>query len=502
MGSTLELTAACVDDPRLDERLRAQPRESRRSLLTQADALTLGSRAQRQLAAAVYRALHDDIDPADADGARRSAWFVRQLQTLDPAAAPLVRKTADSCPDEDARMRARLLSARFTASEGDVRTAERSILDVVETARGSGSALESSAFFHAARVAANHEDCVRALAYSWRALSVTAPGVPPRWIALVRRCRADTFGTMRDAVRCERELRAAEAVLPHLDPEDRRSQRAEMAATRGNALLRLGRSAEAIGHLQWSLDETEGPGSVRTAWIHTMLAEAYLARGRSDLAASHVARARRVGGTDGLVLLELDLLQVRLQQTAGGSVSARPHALKLLDRLDTEGRRVAGPACRTRLALAVADVLCDARVDLAEPRRAYDLAATSQLEAVARLDHEASSQPELLSMAPDDIAALSEHRDRVREERTKVESDFKRYFEAAARRSVPAFLAALAGEKAQIAACAWCGRIRGSDGHWLPVAHHLPTEDVLDLTHAICDDCMLPVVRGASGRTR
>ncbi|MCE9636723.1 MAG: hypothetical protein K8T90_13550 [Planctomycetes bacterium] len=450
MAPRLELTAASVEDPRLDERLRAESPEARRALLTEADALTRGSRDQRQLAAAVYRALHDDIDPAGAQGARRAAWFVHGVRVLDPAAAPLVRKAAAACPDPEARMRARLLAARFTAAEGDVRSAETQILDVMTAARGTGSSIEASAFFHAARVAADHEDCVRALAYSARALAVAAPDTPPHWTALAHRCRADAFGAMRDGVRCERELRAAEGVMSHLDPDDRRSQRAAIAAARGRALLRLGRADGAIGNLDAALAETDGANPARAA------------------------------------------------VTTGGAAAARPHALALLDRLDAEGRRVAGPGCRTRLALAVAAVLCEARVDLAEPRRAYDLAATSQLEAVSRLDREAATQPELLAMASDDLAALSEHRDRVHADRAKVATEFRRYFEAAARRSVPAFLAALAGDRKQVAACAWCGRIRGSDGRWLPVAHHLPTEDVLDLTHAICDDCMLPVVRSAS----
>lgn len=498
MGTRLELTAASAEDPRLDERLRAEPPEARSALLSEADVLSAGARTQRRLAAAVYRALHDDIDPSGGDGARRAAWFVHELQSLDPAAAPLVRKAAAACPDAEARMRARLLAARFTASEGDVRTAERQILDVVDAARGTGSALEASAFFHAARVAANHEDCVRALAYSSRALAVTSPDVPARWTALVHRCRADAFGAMRDRIRCERELRATEALVPRLDADERRTQRAEIAAARGSALLRLGRTSEALPHLEQSLEESEGGATGRTAWVHAMLAEARLANGRADLAATHVARALRTASDDCLLAYELELVQVRLQRTAGGAASARPRAVALLDRLDTEGRRVAGPVCRARLALAVADVLCEARADLTEPRRAYDLAATSQLEAVSRLDSDAATQPELVGLRPDDLDALREHRDRVHEDRTRAEAGFKRFFEAAARRSAPAFLAALAAKTGHVAACAWCSRIRGSDGRWLPVAHHLPTEDVLEVTHAICDDCMVPVLRHAT----
>lgn len=498
MGHRIELTAAAVEDPTLEAQIRDAPTEARAALLVEADQLRAGGDAQRRLAHIVYRALHADIDPSRDADARRAAWFVAELQTLHPAAAPLVRKTAERCSNSDTRLAATLLAARFAEFDGDLAEADRLLRSTVDAVRGTRSQLEFAALFHTARVAANHEDCARALTYSARALTIQAKGVSLLWIGRVQRCRADAFATMRDSARCEKAILAAEAVLPRLSAADASVQRGEIAIARANALLRRGLAERALPWLEQAMDAQSRAASGKTSWALVLSAQAMTDLGRVEDAAVLVARALRSGLRHDVLDFELELVQVRLQRIAGGAASARPLASELLARLATKGRSVVGPDRRARLALELAKLLGDDSADVSGPRRAFDLAATSFVEAISRIDRESASLPELSSFDVDDLVALAEFRGRETRAHLEVQTAVARFFEDAARREGPAFLKALTTRGTGLTACAWCGRIRGTDGRWLPIAHYLPSEDVLDFTHGVCEVCQAPLLHEAA----
>lgn len=496
MAIPFELTAAAAEDPRLEERLRAESEGSRAALLAEADRLRGGNDGQRRLALVVYRALHADVDPTTIDGSRRAAWVIDQLRSIHPAAAAIVRRTAAGCADDSARLRAAALSARYAEREGDPAGAERILAAVMREVRGTGTTLEFGVLEHAARIAADHEDCARALALAATALALPSAAAPAALAARAHRCRADAFGSMRDAARCERELRAAQNAASRAERRDAEPLRAEIAASRAAALLRRGLAAQAVPWIDQSL-ECEGdegaPGRIR--WAHVLGARTMLDLGRTDAAARHVARALRIDRHGDVAEFELELVQVRLQRAAGGPASARPRAAALVARLAGAGRRIVGPGLRTRLATDLAQVLGELGGDVEEARRAYDLAASSLVETIARVDRDIVSMPELGTLPADDLDALREHRDREQARRSEVQATVARFFDRAARESGPAFLARLTGRAATLTVCAWCGRIRGSDGRWLPVGHVLPGEETLELSHAACETCFERTVR-------
>jgi hypothetical protein len=261
-----------------------------------------------------------------------------------------------------------------------------------------------------------------------------------------------------------------------------------------------GEAARALPQLAQALDAGGEPSPHRLRRVHVMGARAALDLGRPEEAAAHLARSIRAAARDEVLDLEVELVQVRLQRVAGGASSARPRAVQFAHRLAGIGRRVVGPDRRARLAVDVARILAEPDGDAVAARRAYDLAVSSVLESLSRAIRDAGTDRETGSLAPDDLSALLEHRDRALAAHADLERAVAAFLEDASRRHGPTILARISGSDGRLAACAWCGRIRGPGGSWLPIAHLLPSADILDVTHGVCDPCALRLGRQCAAR--
>ena len=49
-----------------------------------------------------------------------------------------------------------------------------------------------------------------------------------------------------------------------------------------------------------------------------------------------------------------------------------------------------------------------------------------------------------------------------------------------------AFLYTGGHDRSLVRLCAWCKRVSTRDGHWLPLAHYIPSDPEILVTHGIC----------------
>lgn len=480
MERRFELTAAAAEDPQLGEHLRSESAGSRASILADADRLASGNETQRHLAALVLCELHGDIDPATPVGARRAAWFVKSSRWVDARAAALLRRIAESHPDADVRARAAALAVRIADDAGDAAAATRGFRIATARAPGGAAALDLS------DIAIRHEACAIALSECDRAIAECSD--VPRIVFLARRIRADAFAVLGDAVRCERELHLADPWIPRLGSEDARIARADCAAVRMRLHLVRNEPAIALRNLLPAFDDGGAAGPARTCDLHVGGARALLALGRNGDAAAHVARAIRSGVADARLELEIEMLEVRLQHVAGGIASARQRAAELVTRLSGTARRTFGPLRRAKVATQLAMMLAEPSGDVHAALRAWDLCASSVLEALGRRDAVAS-------LSEDDAAALREHRQRQEAERANVTTSVARFLESAARRHGTSILAGRDSGPGHITFCPWCARARYGEGAWSPDEDVRGTADVVEVIHGACDDCASALVR-------
>ena len=52
-----------------------------------------------------------------------------------------------------------------------------------------------------------------------------------------------------------------------------------------------------------------------------------------------------------------------------------------------------------------------------------------------------------------------------------------------------AFLYTGGHDRSLVRLCAWCKRVSTRKGHWLPLAHYIPSDPELLVTHGICAEC-------------
>ena len=495
MGDRVELTAAALEDPRLESRLRSQPPDARRALLAEADRLRTGSEAQQRLAYVAYRTLQDDVDPAQPAGASRAAWVLLRLQQSDDRWAPFVRRAADCCAHDETRLRALALCAGKADRDGDLTEAGRMFAAVADAPGDVAPELRLEAVLHAAHAAAVREDCRSALSWTLRALATGPSRLGARSEALVHRVRAEIFASMRDPGRTERELLLAESRAPHLADSEARALRSEIAAVRGTMALRQGLSERAAGLLEQSLVDLGASEIERRRRTHLAFAGALLDLRRADRAAAHLARAMKLaGGGRACVDVEQDWVRIRIQRAAGGPLGAVSSARALLARVETELRPVLGPLRRARLAADLARILVDASAPRDEQGAAWDLAATTAVEAavLARLSIPADGDE--CGIGDDDVMALRDHSARALAAFVALQWHVARFIGTAIAEHGADALAPAAPDDERIVACPWCalvqrGHAADGTGSWDTIATLTEGDVRRGVRHAPCEDC-------------
>jgi hypothetical protein len=116
-------------------------------------------------------------------------------------------------------------------------------------------------------------------------------------------------------------------------------------------------------------------------------------------------------------------------------------------------------------------------------RVAFDIAATASLRSIVEAHRATCDLPELAEATPYDWELLARYRQRL----ASGQRDLLDTVAAHLRPGEPAFDLLASNDLFRL--CAWCGRVRASDDHWLPVAHFLPPDDSPRVTHGICPDC-------------
>jgi hypothetical protein len=145
------------------------------------------------------------------------------------------------------------------------------------------------------------------------------------------------------------------------------------------------------------------------------------------------------------------------------------------------------------------DLACEIASHLAEyPEHAeaachvYDLAATMVLRRIRQLAARWEELPELAETSAQDLPYLRLLRNTYHGWQTRlmgsVVETIRRHRDSL---GAELFTGAGATGDSIVRLCAWCGRLHTRSGHWLPVAHYVPGDDDLWVSHAICPDCVV-----------
>ena len=129
-------------------------------------------------------------------------------------------------------------------------------------------------------------------------------------------------------------------------------------------------------------------------------------------------------------------------------------------------------------------------------RRAFDFAAAVTLSRIAELDALTRAVPELSSLSEDDKAWIRQLEAHYREEQGTLLEHVAALLRTG-RDADAAFLYTGGHDQSLVRLCAWCKRVSTRRGHWLPLAHYIPADPEILVTHGICSECREQTERGA-----
>jgi hypothetical protein len=283
-------------------------------------------------------------------------------------------------------------------------------------------------------------------------------------------------------VRRQAHVTAHEAALIR---NDLPSARAHLEA----ALAEHARDLRTAGHLEKTLAHAEAQFALRAGDI---------GRVQALLAAP---AARRMPGTWVL----WDVLEVELLLLTQRYSEAHGLARDTLARIESaDERRRLGTGRRFNAAEALGRLLSGPGGEAELATRAYRCAADAAFDRLTELERCVDDLPGLFDALPDDREALSEYRRRfATRHRHVLEHLHDLLVTAENEGGLPAWATAAPG--GMTAVCAWCRCVRGIDGRWLPLGQFVNSGAAFNVTHGICDRCVVslrPDVRTAGRGAR
>jgi len=465
-------------------RAAALPEAERDRLLKEADALYRGGRDDRRRALNCWLALRDSLDPArPADRPRVLALLIGVPPGIEDL-VPLARR-AEADGGDLLRSPASIHLGRVDADEGRLGAAEERFRAALALERGRGTEGEYFAASSLTTLCLRGNREFEALVLARRLLRLSeALGEETR----IRFALMTIAGSLTRLGEWSLLGDALATIDRSLEGRDLAYERTVRFFTRHFSA----RHALALGDLPRAAAETgqailaEGRGLSLEGEKRTLLllrARCAEAGGKRDEALLHLEAARAAPGPRNVGTLEVlgDLARLRLEggDAAGGMEAARD----LLGLLEGEGTSVHGTGQVLDAAADLGAVLQGLAPDSPEAGRAWDAAARAVLLRIHEIDRCLRELPELSSLEPGDEEILRKNRVRfVREHRELLDRVRIALTEGG---RLPVF--PLHGPYLKV--CAWCTRVLGEGGTWVPVAHYLPVGRGLPVTHGICPPC-------------
>ena len=486
------LSAGVAHDDTWTARVRALSEASCRDALAWADGQrTDPTRAGAGLAANVYRALADELDPAFPEGAERIAWLARNGQALPELEGAYRRALAVGCLPRELGWIAKSLVAQIVGLRGETGEPERLLREILAEARGSGSRAELAAYATLTWLCLDRHQEAEALVLARRTLPLMERAGDVWGQAILTDYLGHLHTWSRDFPAVRRIVARLEELATQLTGESVasvvsmvRRHRAVLAHAEGDHEL-------ALREIEAGIDSAAGRGSRGTRGALELLrVRVLLDAGRALEASRHVEAIRAAGTTETSLAREMSAQRVRCLLALSGPETAVPAAQELLASLREEGAARIGPARVAEVAVMIGNLLRSVRGAEAVGRRAYEIAATALLERLVEVDRFVRATPEAAQPTPDDLRLLEHLRTRALEGRGEVEAALTRLHEAAEREG-RVLLPLLDGAGGLACVCAWCKRVRTRDGVWLSVQQFLPlvSGGPLPLTHGMCRDC-------------
>ena len=181
-------------------------------------------------------------------------------------------------------------------------------------------------------------------------------------------------------------------------------------------------------------------------------------------------------------------LRLECLDAVGRHEEARAEARSLLVALESSGAHPGSGDLDIEIAMDLARCLARDPADAPLARRAYDVAAAATLSRIARLDALTREVPELALLADDDRAWIRDLEAHYRAEQGALLEHVAALLKSG-RDADAAFLYTGGHDRSLVRLCAWCKRVSTRDGHWLPLAHYIPSDPEFLVTHGICAEC-------------
>lgn len=446
--------------------------------------------------AALFVAVLPLLDPGDAGDARRALRHAWSSRPPGPRFDGFFARLATEAPLSEARHVAALLCGQNAMFAGDLREAERRVRTVLLACRGSGSRVERTVVLALARISLQLRQEFEALVlarHAVRAMDVAGDA----WGSVSARLTVcAVFSLIGDLPRLAAVLDEVEPRIDAItDPVRRVFAKRTCHGRRAEVLQFHERYDAALGALR--AGEYVGgdlyPEERRSSLI--LEADILFARGDFERAADHLTAAARLGSTTDMRGLRIRARRLCLNVCRGVSTTVED-ADALLDDLEVRTASDIGPAARREYAILIGDAVASVPAGLPVARRAFDVAAAAAFERLIELDRFVREVPESATPTVDDLIVLEQFRRRSVVAQREVHVAVARLIARAVREGrTAAPMLPTDGELTCV--CAWCQRVRTTDGVWLSIQQFLPLqlEGAIELTHGICDSCF-PALRG------
>jgi tetratricopeptide (TPR) repeat protein len=407
-----------------------------------------------------------------------------------PRLERLCRRVIAASPDPALRSAARVAAGRAALERGRDIEAARLCRQALLDTWGTGGPTELAACENLARVCLRQRRIYESLVLARRACGLAESLEESETHVHARLHLAAVLFDLGDVGRATEALSRAEDEVARLPAEARVHHRRNVERLRTEMALHLGALEAAFHHL----DVLAGlPGSADDGTTLTLEARLLVEAGRYDEARDVLIRTAMGARRSASSSYERDLLDARCLLVLRGPGIARDAGCALLARLETRGREDLSPGRRMELAEELGRLLIDRCSAPVEARRAFDFAGAAALERMEEFERFLRALPQLQTADVEDRAILEDFRERFFLEHHELLGAVNRLFQEATP-AARVFGGATQESQRIVAICAWCERLRGPEGVWIPFRRFRAPEGPVEVSHGICGSCYETVI--------
>jgi len=380
---------------------------------------------------------------------------------------------------------------RRLAMDGRIQDAETVLKEALRLSRGLGTAAESRACGNLGTLYGIHGRNFEALLLYRRALAIDREREDWRLVVLHLANIAAIYVQLDLHARATDAIDELDATLPHIADDPTARQRAEDSAlwVKVESAPWLGGVTNARTLLSRIREISRNDDDPRVhATVRRLDAALHREAGNHEAALGLLDEALRIEDLDPSTRLDLLLERVQALEALDRPDEARSVAIHALEGLESVAGNAQLAADSVQAGAWLAAWFEHGDDASAYAHRAYDLAASATMERIRQLDAALGDLPELSSATTEDHTWFAELRDHYAHEQRALLERVVTVLEEA-RRQGRSPLHAVDGDDGLIRLCAWCCTVRTAEGHWIPVAHFIPSEPRVRVTHSICPAC-------------